>query len=103
MGEAVPEGNSVICTGSHLNRRTIGDDESWNSLQSTILAGNVELEEPRKDVVEQKLNTVQEECSLVILEDDSGNILDMNLDALSNDSVFLDDADKSNEAMPLLT
>ncbi|OXU24970.1 hypothetical protein TSAR_010892 [Trichomalopsis sarcophagae] len=88
--------NSIIITGSEMNQRTFGEEELWNSLQSTVLAGNLTTNDT-SDVenVDQikDLTTVDEES----LSEDNGDrtqyedILNMNICAIgSDDEAFFD-------------
>jgi hypothetical protein len=94
---------SIICSGSDMNHRTFRDDESWNSLQSTILAGHFSLSRDSDHQDEKNnLTTLNEESSSKDEEmefksvDEDENVLNINLDAISDD-VFFDCQNISNE------
>ncbi|XP_016839369.1 uncharacterized protein LOC100121810 isoform X2 [Nasonia vitripennis] len=88
--------NSIVITGSDMNHRTFGEEELWNSLQSTVLAGNLTMNDALdvKNVEQIKdLTTVDEES----LSEDKGDrtqyedILNMNICAIgSDDEAFFD-------------
>ena len=82
---------SVICSSSEMNHRTFKEDESWNSLQSTILAGNLTTDE-NSSITEQKdnltiLNKDDYELSKEESQLEDENMLNINIDALPDDDV----------------
>ena len=111
---------TTIITSSEMNQRTFRDEESWASLESTILGGNcanhdetesssVTTDETDSAKDKSKLATVNEEPNSTDdsrakdefgkqgeeAEDeevvaDENNVLNMNIDAIDDEEVFFD-------------